>query len=708
MPKTYHHLSKRRKNQLISLHISTLDKVATTSNVPKKCIETNSNVEMICNDSNSEVTIFQNKPYTNTLCSNNTLDSSNNIPILSMDNYNSSTSNSFDISITSNEDNSSLSNFSTESIDFNNKISVQDEQNFSLQEDLQILVSECCIPQSTVDKLLLILRKHGHDLPQTCRTLMKTPRNTFQNISSVSNGRYIHFGLASGINRSISKYCRTMPCEVKININIDGLPLSQSSGSQFWPILASIEIKDLYTEPFAVGMFHGMSKPNNVNDFLRPFVNEAQIVLREGVSSDNEDIHCKVLLNAILCDAPAKSMITCTKGHTGYSSCSKCSQEGDFICNRVVFPEINSTLRTNESFRNRSQEEHHVGDSILENLPIDMISQIPLDYMHLFCLGSRRLLQFYVRGKKGVRLSNTAIDSIDKHLLDTRKFIIKEFARLPRSLLYVDSWKATEVRLFVLYLGLVLLKPFLSEDYYNHFLSLSIAIRILADPERCLVLNDFAHSLITWFISQYGNMFGLEYLSHNVHNLEHLANDVKTLGCLDAFSCFKFENHMQKIKKRIKNCGKPLEEYSNRILELNQLPPEKYYLKSYPIIHFKKAVQGSNDISHLEFNGFTIFTKENENCCLLNDNSLVFVLEIILEGINDVPYISVKRILLTKPFFSTPCDSKELLGIQTFTEINPFNIEKLPATNIKTKCLKLKHLQLQDTFVIIPLLHART
>lgn len=240
-------------------------------------------------------------------------------------------------------------------------------------------------------------------------------------------------------------------------------------------------------------------------------------------------------------------------------------QESDFVYNRVVFPEINCTLRTNESFRSRSQDEHHIGDSILENLPIDMISQIPLDYMHL-SLGSRRLLQFYVRGKKGIRLSNAAIDSINKYLVDTRKFITTEFARMPRSLLYIDSWKATEVRLFLLYLGLVLLKPFLSKDYYN-FLSLSIAIRIFADPKRCLVFNDFAYSLITWFISHYRNAFGLKYLSLNVHNLEHLANNVKTLGCLDAFSCFKFENHMQKIKKRIKNCGKPLEniliEFSN-------------------------------------------------------------------------------------------------------------------------------------------------
>lgn len=152
MPKTYHHLSKRRKNQLISFHMSQLHKTRTTSNVPKKHFKTNSNVEMICNSKKSvtsESTTFSNE--TNTLLSNNIFDSSesNNIPNLSMNNYSSSTSNTFDIPIAS--DNSSLSNFFIKSIDFNNEISVQDVQNLSLQEDLQILVSECCIPQGTVE-----------------------------------------------------------------------------------------------------------------------------------------------------------------------------------------------------------------------------------------------------------------------------------------------------------------------------------------------------------------------------------------------------------------------------------------------------------------------------------------------------------------------------------------------------------------------------
>lgn len=100
-----------------------------------------------------------------------------------------------------------------------------------------------------------------------------------------------------------------------------------------------------------------------------------------------------------MCDAPARAFITYTKNHTGYFSCPKCTQEEDYI-KAMVFLETHNTLRTNESFKNRTQPEHHTGDSILEKLPIGMISQIPLDYMHLVCLGvTKRLLQFWRSGK---------------------------------------------------------------------------------------------------------------------------------------------------------------------------------------------------------------------------------------------------------------------------------------------------------------------
>jgi len=72
----------------------------------------------------------------------------------------------------------------------------------------------------------------------------------------------------------------------------------------------------------------------------------------------------------------------------------KCIQEGDFEHNKVIYLETHNTLRTNDTFKRRTQIEHHTGDSILEKLDIGMVSQIPLDYMHLVCLGvMKRMLQ---------------------------------------------------------------------------------------------------------------------------------------------------------------------------------------------------------------------------------------------------------------------------------------------------------------------------
>jgi len=129
---------------------------------------------------------------------------------------------------------------------------------------------------------------------------------------------------------------------------------------------------------------------SDVNEFLTDFINNFTFLLQNGITVS--DIKYTITIGTILCDASARTFITCTKNYTGYFSCPKCIQEDDFVLNRV-FLEIHNTLRTDEAFKNRSQPEHHIDDSILEKLPVGMISQIPLDYMHLICLGVTKRLQ---------------------------------------------------------------------------------------------------------------------------------------------------------------------------------------------------------------------------------------------------------------------------------------------------------------------------
>jgi len=106
------------------------------------------------------------------------------------------------------------------------------------------------------------------------RKLMGTPKTT--STHPVAPGQYSHLGLAWGIVGELNKVAiASIPEVIEIIINIDGLPLAKSSGSQFWPVLG--KIKGLAgTGVFPIGIwFHTQGKPDCANDLLSFFVAEA-------------------------------------------------------------------------------------------------------------------------------------------------------------------------------------------------------------------------------------------------------------------------------------------------------------------------------------------------------------------------------------------------------------------------------------------------
>lgn len=124
--------------------------------------------------------------------------------------------------------------------------------------------------------------------------------------------------------------------------------------------------------------------------------------------------------------------------YTGYFSCNKCCVEGEIVDNIMCFPETNFEMRTDYSFRNRVQKEHHVGTTGLEKIPkFDLIKCVPLDYMHLICLGVvKRLIVHsrygWVYGKPPHKLSFNKISQISNLLILFKKFIPVELVRKTR------------------------------------------------------------------------------------------------------------------------------------------------------------------------------------------------------------------------------------------------------------------------------------
>lgn len=137
-----------------------------------------------------------------------------------------------------------------------------------LKRDLTKWVIECGISPAHNNKLLILLKTCNElaFLPNDYRALLTTVRNV--TTKEVHPGSYFHFCLRVGILRSLYRLnLENVPDNIKLFVNIDGIPLAKSSNSQFWPILVAIR-GFRASSPFVVGIYHGSTKPKFVNDYL--------------------------------------------------------------------------------------------------------------------------------------------------------------------------------------------------------------------------------------------------------------------------------------------------------------------------------------------------------------------------------------------------------------------------------------------------------
>lgn len=158
-----------------------------------------------------------------------------------------------------------------------------------------------------------------------------------------------------------------------------------------------------------------------------------------------------------------------------------------------------------------------------------------------------------------------------------------------------------------------------------------------------------------WFVSNYGNIYGDEYLSniYNVHNLLHLANDVRTFSSLNNFSCFNYKNRMQKLKKKLYQSGKSLEELYNRVCEEIRIPIWTIPIWPYNIVQYPITVNtNENEISHIHFKSFKILKNKMDNIALLH-TMMWFLFQIHFTIMTF--YSFVHNIINKKSLVTVPC-----------------------------------------------------
>ncbi|XP_070551310.1 uncharacterized protein [Ptychodera flava] len=351
--------------------------------------------------------------------------------------------------------------------------------------------------------------------------------------------------------------------------NTDGVPVFKSSSYSLWPLYLTINELPLDKRTknenmLFAGLWFGSSKPQMLT-YLQPFHSTFDKLEREGVAVETatgQSFRSKVILICGTCDLPAKSLVCNMIQFNGFYGCVKCLQPGKTVTTAKgghvhVFPFIKEDAtgpkRTHEQFLEDAKSAFDSGRPVhgvkgpcwfgtLKHY--DIVAGCGIDYMHCVLQGVvKTLFSLWFTTETsdmGFNISRK-ISEVDARLLEIQP--PNEITRCPRSIeTHRKYWKASEIRSFLMYYGMAVLFGILPQMYYEHFVLLSQGIFILALES---ISDDQLHQadyLLRRFCLEFPILYGERYMSHNIHTLLHLVDDVKVLGPLWTHSCFHFED----------------------------------------------------------------------------------------------------------------------------------------------------------------------
>lgn len=570
-------------------------------------------------------------------------------------------------------------------------------ETFSLADSISNWAVHFGISLVALTALLGILRMKHPELPKDGRTLLRT--KTEYLILERAGGQYHYVGILSSLTASLSTCIHTLADSftLKLQINIDGLPLFKSSSLQLWPILGRLRSVPM-KEPVVIGLFSGPKKPSSAKEFLADFVTELK-QLEKGFELEGKKLRLE--LDTVICDTPARSFVKNTKNHNAYHGCDKCEQPGKYINRRMTYPITDYALRTDASFESMVDEgHHHEGPHPFHGSHVGMVSQFPLDYMHLVCLGVvRRLLNIWLRGPLNVRVPANIVERMSAKLVGMRSHVPVEFARKPRSLRELDRWKATELRQFLLYTGPVMLGGFLDCSMYSNFMLLFSGIALLVSP-RLSCNTQYAQTLLRTFVSHFGEIYGQYQIVYNVHALVHLPEEVQRHGCLDSFSAFPYENYLHKLKKLVRKPDFPIAQIIRRLSEI-KTTDAPVNVSSFKKQHFVGPVVGGLSIKaqygEMTCDKWTIKVSSRDNVFVIG-NEFCRIHNIV--ECSDGVYVMYKEFSDKSLFFTYPFSS-DFLNIYVISQTSD-TLKCAKVSELVQKCAALPH---GSSFVAIPLFH---
>ena len=347
-----------------------------------------------------------------------------------------------------------------------------------------------------------------------------------------------------------------------------------------------------------------------------------------------------------------------------------------------------------------------------KNIPnFGAVTGIPIDPMHAISEGVvKRLLMLWERGPKSVRFFTKKNSNVlTTYLKLIAMHIPKECGRKITSIDTSSKWKATQYRLFLVYVGIVALRAIFKVDneILINFTKLNVATRLLSLNKN----TDVAEQYMKEFVIEFIELYGPKNATTCIHALLHLTDDVKNLGPLDTFSAYPFENFLRHIKRSLHSTKTPLEQLSNTYAAMLNLgvsfctkptsglrgPSNLHYCGPLVLGNFKCQYNA------FHFENFTLTNATPDNCCQINDE--IILVENFAEKNDGSIYIIGRMFVNSLNLFTEPCPSMDI-GIFLVKNLSALLVWPIHTAVNKCMCLPLH--DCTDQFAIIPLLHTFT
>ena len=359
-------------------------------------------------------------------------------------------------------------------------------------------------------------------------------------------------------------------CNLTFTWNTDGVPVFKSSKFSIWPLFLTInEVKPDERKEYILlhSLWFGMQKPV-MSTFLKPFVEDMNFLHTTGVTwtdrtGKEKTTRCFPLLASV--DSVARAPLQGVKQFNGKFGCGFCLHPG------VVVPKGNGAVRayplsmpipvnrTREKIIQDAIKAHDTGEAVngvKEPSPLllldkfDIIDGFVPDYMHCVLLGVvRQMVNLFFDSNNHTKpfYIGLALGAADECIQSMTP--PSELHRSTRALSQRAHWKASEWRSFLLFYSPVLLETLLPKQYFIHWLLMHHAITLLMS--RTITTDDLktAGLCLYKFVYDFGELYGQENVSFNVHLLTHLTDSVRKQGPLWATSAFVFEDANQQILK---------------------------------------------------------------------------------------------------------------------------------------------------------------